>query len=60
MVDDRPKTIASVADAGLWAATMLQPWNRKLVAERADVYGFASWHEVLDLLPALPDGANSG
>jgi phosphoglycolate phosphatase-like HAD superfamily hydrolase len=60
MVDDRPKTISSVADAGLWAATMLQPWNRELVTERADVHGFASWHEVLDLLPALPNGTNSG
>jgi phosphoglycolate phosphatase-like HAD superfamily hydrolase len=59
MVDDRPETIARVADAGLWAATMLQPWNRKLVAERANVYGFDSWYEVLDLLPVLPNGMNS-
>lgn len=58
MVDDRPDTIARVADAGLWAATMVQPWNRELVAERADVYGFESWHEVPDLLPSLPNGAN--
>jgi hypothetical protein len=58
MVDDRPDTIARVADAGLWAATMIQPWNRELVAERADVYGFESWHEVPDLLPPLPNGAN--
>lgn len=58
MVDDRPDTIARVADAGLWAATMIQPWNRQLVAERADVYGFESWHEVPDLLPPLPNGAN--
>jgi phosphoglycolate phosphatase-like HAD superfamily hydrolase len=58
MVDDRPDTIASVANAGLWAATMIQPWNRKLVAERADIYGFERWHEVPDLLPPLPKGAN--
>ncbi len=51
MVDDRPDTIARVADAGLWAATMIQPWNRELVVERADVHGFESWHEVPDLLP---------
>ncbi len=57
MVDDRPDTIARVADAGLWAATMVQPWNRELVTERADVYGFESWHEVPDLLPPLPKGA---
>jgi phosphoglycolate phosphatase-like HAD superfamily hydrolase len=58
MVDDRPDTIARVAEAGLWAATMIQPWNRELVAERADVYGFESWHEVPDLLPPLPNDPN--
>lgn len=58
MVDDRPDTIARVADAGLWTATMIQPWNRELVTERADVYGFESWHEVPDLLPPLPNGAS--
>ncbi len=57
MVDDRPDTIARVADAGFWAATMIQPWNRELVAERADVYGFESWHEVPELLPPLSSGA---
>ena len=57
MVDDRPDTIARVADAGLWTATMIQPWNRELVAKRADVYGFESWHEVPELLPPLPNGA---
>ncbi len=45
MVDDRPDTIARVADAGLWAATKIQPWNRELVAGRKDIYGFASWRE---------------
>jgi phosphoglycolate phosphatase-like HAD superfamily hydrolase len=58
MVDDRPDTIARVADAGLWAATMIQPWNRELVARRPNIHGFESWHEVPDLLPALPNGAN--
>ena len=58
MVDDRPDTISRVADAGLWAATMIQPWNRELVAERPDVHGFESWHEVPDLLPPLPNGAS--
>lgn len=59
MVDDRPDTIARVADAGLWAATMLQPWNRNLVAERADIHGFASWREVPGLLPPLSNGSGS-
>jgi phosphoglycolate phosphatase-like HAD superfamily hydrolase len=58
MVDDRPDTIVRVADAGLWAATMIQPWNRELVARRPNIHGFESWHEVPDLLPPLPNGAN--
>ena len=57
MVDDRPETIARVADAGLWAATLIQPWNRELVAAKADVHGFESWHEMSGLLPPLPNGA---
>ena len=59
MVDDRPDTIARVADAGLWAATKIQLWNRELVARRKDIYGFASWREFpSDLPPTLPNGAN--
>ncbi len=59
MVDDRPNTIARVADVGLWAATKIQPWNRELVAGRKDIYGFASWREFpSDLPPPLPNGAN--
>lgn len=59
MVDDRPGTIERVADAGLWAATMLQPWNRELVAGHPQIHGFTSWWEVPDLLPPLP-GARTG
>jgi hypothetical protein len=55
MVDDRPDTIARVADAGLWAATMIQPWNYELVEEHPRVYGFASWRDFPDLLPLLRD-----
>jgi hypothetical protein len=51
LVDDRPDTIARVADAGLWAATKIQPWNRDLVERRSDVHGFHDWQEVPDLLP---------
>jgi phosphoglycolate phosphatase-like HAD superfamily hydrolase len=58
MVDDRPDTIARVADAGLWAATMIQPWNRELVARRPNIHGFESWHEMPDFLPTLPNGVN--
>ena len=58
MVDDRPGTIARVADAGLWAATKVQPWNRELVAGRNDIHGFVSWNEFPCLLPPLPNGAN--
>jgi hypothetical protein len=53
MIDDRPETLERVADAGLWAAAMIQPWNRRLVATRADVHGFSDWREVPDLLPVL-------
>ena len=59
MIDDRPETLARVAGAGLWAATLLQPWNRDLVAEHPDVHGFASWHEVPDLLSPLPERADA-
>lgn len=51
LVDDRPETLAEVADAGLWAATKVQPWNRRLVAERSDVHGFHDWLELPSLLP---------
>lgn len=58
MVDDRPQTIARAAEAGLWAATKIQPWNRSLVAENPDVHGFESWYEVPDLLPLLSKPAD--
>jgi 5'(3')-deoxyribonucleotidase len=51
MVDDRPETITRVAEAGLWAATLIQPWNRELVAGHPNVHGFESWHELPNLLP---------
>ena len=53
MIDDRPETLDRVAGAGLWAAARIQPWNRELVAARADVHGFSDWREVQDLLPVL-------
>jgi 5'(3')-deoxyribonucleotidase len=53
MIDDRPETLERAADAGLWAAARIQPWNRELVAARADVHGFSDWREVPDLLPVL-------
>ena len=51
LIDDRPDTIERVANAGLWAATKLQPWNRDLVARRSDIQGFHNWREVPALLP---------
>ena len=50
LVDDRPETLARAADAGFWTATLLQPWNRDLVARRPDVHGFSDWREVPDLV----------
>jgi len=54
MVDDRPETIRRVADSGLWAATIIQPWNRELLASYTNVHGFTSWHEFPHLLPPAP------
>jgi hypothetical protein len=59
VIDDRPDTLGRAADAGLWTAAMLQPWNRAFVAERADVRGFCDWREVPGLLPSLPDCAQN-
>ena len=53
LIDDRPEILGRAADAGLWAAARIQPWNRELVAARPDVRGFADWREVPDLLPVL-------
>jgi hypothetical protein len=53
LVDDRPEILERAADAGLWVAAKIQPWNRDLVARRADVHGFSDWREVPDLLPVL-------
>lgn len=52
LVDDRPETLTRAADAGLWTATKLQPWNRDFVAERPYVHGFSDWREA----PALVQG----
>lgn len=51
MIDDHPDIISRVAEAGLWAAAMLQPWNRGLTANRNNIYTFADWREVPRLLP---------
>ena len=51
LIDDRPDTIGRVADAGLWAAAMIQPWNRDLLTRRSDVHGFSHCQEVSALLP---------
>ena len=52
LIDDRPDTIERVADAGLWAAAIIQPWNRDLLTRRSDVHGFSHWQEIPDLLPS--------
>jgi len=52
LIDDRPDAIERVADAGLWVAAKIQPWNRDLVTKRSDVHGFSDWREVPNLLPS--------
>ena len=54
LIDDRPEILVRAADAGLWAAARIQPWNREIVARRADVRGFSDWRQVPDLLPQVP------
>ena len=58
LIDDHPDTIGRVADAGLWAAAKVQPWNHAFVADRSDVHGFSDWREVPNLLPSLPEPAS--
>ena len=53
LIDDRQEILERAADAGLWAAARIQPWNRELVARRADVRGFVDWREIPDLLPPV-------
>jgi hypothetical protein len=53
LVDDRPEILERTADAGLWTAAKIQPWNRELVTRRADVHGFGDWREFPALLPVL-------
>ena len=52
VIDDRPETLGRAADAGLWAAARIQPWNRRFVAARPDVHVFSDWREVPVLLPS--------
>jgi hypothetical protein len=53
LIDDRPEILERAADAGLWVAARIQPWNRELIASRPDVPGFSDWREVPNLLPVL-------
>ena len=59
LIDDRPETLAQAADAGLWTATKLHPWNRDLVARRPDVHGFSDWREVPALIQGRVPGRNA-
>jgi hypothetical protein len=53
LIDDRPEILERAADAGLWAAAKIQPWNRGFVASSPGVRGFSDWREVPNLLPVL-------
>lgn len=50
IIDDRPDFIEKVADAGLWAATKIHPWNQEVVERRGDIHGFEDWSEVPQLI----------
>lgn len=51
MIDDRPDILARVADAGLWTAAKVQPWNRVFLDGRPDIFRFTDWREVPAMLP---------
>jgi beta-phosphoglucomutase-like phosphatase (HAD superfamily) len=53
LIDDRPEILQRAADAGLWVAARIQPWNRELLAARPDARSFSDWREVPNLLPVL-------
>ena len=53
LIEDRPEILHRAADAGLWVAARIQPWNRELLAARPEVHGFSDWREVPNLLPVL-------
>lgn len=47
IVDDKPETLLEVADEGLLAMTLIQPWNKETVASRDGIVGFESWRYFL-------------
>lgn len=46
IVDDAPHTLEDVADAGMFASTLIHPWNREVVERRGDVHGFKDWRQM--------------
>ena len=53
VVDDKPETLEAAADAGMFAATLIQPWNRELVKDRPDVFGFERWEQFNEILTGV-------
>jgi hypothetical protein len=50
IVDDKPKTLQEVKDAGLKPIAFLQPWNREFVESDPYLEGFGCWKEGYDIL----------
>jgi uncharacterized HAD superfamily protein len=49
LVDDSPVNLAAAAEAGIVAATIVHPWNQRLVEEGAAIGG-RDWPELADRL----------
>jgi hypothetical protein len=46
MVDDKPAFAVEVADAGLWSASKVHPYNKDVVLKDDRIFAFNDWREV--------------
>jgi beta-phosphoglucomutase-like phosphatase (HAD superfamily) len=56
LVDDSPANLAAAAEAGIAAATIVHPWNERLVESGAAVGG-RDWPELAERLEPLLNGS---
>jgi hypothetical protein len=52
LVDDSPVNLAAASEAGIVAATIVHPWNERLV-EAGDAVGGRDWNELAGRLEPL-------
>ena len=58
LVDDSPENLAAAAEAGIVAATIVHPWNERLVEEGAAIGG-RDWPELAERLAPVIGGAGA-